>query len=332
MKKHFLLFSNCVITKGASRCIISDLQNGFYIFIPHFFADIIESLKELTIEEFCILNKEFSNKYIVEKIQALIDLDLGHYTTTKSAFPAINEKFETPYQIQDCIIELSEKNYVYRKKIMNELTVLGCQSLEMRAYDFFSLDKIGKTLENINTTRIRNVEIYIKHHASKTINYYLSFLEKYNIISRLVIHSCSNKTNLNFKHNRIFFTIKTISNSKCCGEISPELFTINLSAYLESLNFNSCLNKKISLDINGKIKNCPSMSEVYGDIESDSLIEIVLKSQFKKLWTVNKDTISVCKDCEFRYICSDCRAFISNKHDKPVNCNYDPYTMSYIKR
>ena len=35
------------------------------------------------------------------------------------------------------------------------------------------------------------------------------------------------------------------------------------------------------------------------------------------------------KDCEFRYICTDCRVFIqedANILSKPLKCNYNPYT------
>jgi hypothetical protein len=37
----------------------------------------------------------------------------------------------------------------------------------------------------------------------------------------------------------------------------------------------------------------------------------------------------VCKDCEFRYICTDCRAYLEdpyNEYSKPLKCGYDPYT------
>ncbi|HLT42986.1 MAG TPA: hypothetical protein VKZ95_09805, partial [Sphingobacteriaceae bacterium] len=38
--------------------------------------------------------------------------------------------------------------------------------------------------------------------------------------------------------------------------------------------------------------------------------------------------VDVCKDCEFRYICQDCRAYLKNSDDlysKPLKCTYNPY-------
>ena len=35
------------------------------------------------------------------------------------------------------------------------------------------------------------------------------------------------------------------------------------------------------------------------------------------------------KDCEFRYICTDCRAYVEDPEDilsKPLKCGYNPYT------
>jgi hypothetical protein len=53
---------------------------------------------------------------------------------------------------------------------------------------------------------------------------------------------------------------------------------------------------------------------------------------FKDAWSINKDEILVCRDCEFRYICSDCRVFIEDPHNiysKPAKCKYDPYSATW---
>src|SRR5690606_41800509 len=95
------------------------------------------------------------------------------------------------------------------------------------------------------------------------------------------------------------------------------------------LAHNSCLNRKISIDAEGNIKNCPSMSESFGNVQDTSLLEAIEKPGFKKYWNITKDKIHVCKDCEFRYICTDCRAYINDPADilsKPLKCGYNPYT------
>jgi SPASM domain peptide maturase of grasp-with-spasm system len=93
----------------------------------------------------------------------------------------------------------------------------------------------------------------------------------------------------------------------------------------------------MGIDINGNIKNCPLMPEKFGNIHQSSLEEILIKSDFKKYWNLTKDKIEICKDCEFRYICTDCRAFTQRTHknkenldiSKPLKCGYDPYTCTW---
>lgn len=119
-----------------------------------------------------------------------------------------------------------------------------------------------------------------------------------------------------------------------CGCINLNNLNINRSFYIEALNYNSCLHKKISIDYEGNIKNCPSMVKNFGNIKQTSLRKALLNNDFKEYWDVNKDEIEVCKDCEFRYVCTDCRAYTEKGEDnlgtinlsKPLKCGYDPYT------
>jgi radical SAM protein with 4Fe4S-binding SPASM domain len=56
-------------------------------------------------------------------------------------------------------------------------------------------------------------------------------------------------------------------------------------------------------------------------------IDVVNRTDFTKFWNISKDQISVCQDCEFRYVCQDCRAFTldNNLYSKPAKCTYNPY-------
>jgi SPASM domain peptide maturase of grasp-with-spasm system len=71
------------------------------------------------------------------------------------------------------------------------------------------------------------------------------------------------------------------------------------------------------------------MTESFGNIKETTLMEALEKPGFKKCWDINKDKIHVCKDCEFRYACTDCRAYVEDPADilsKPLKCGYNPYT------
>lgn len=78
------------------------------------------------------------------------------------------------------------------------------------------------------------------------------------------------------------------------------------------------------------------MPESFGNIHNTSLENVIKNPEFKKYWNITKDHIETCKDCEFRYICTDCRAFTDKTHNKdgldtskPLKCGYDPYTNKW---
>ena len=74
------------------------------------------------------------------------------------------------------------------------------------------------------------------------------------------------------------------------------------------------------------------MQKVYGHIEEYSLQAALTDPEFKSYWGITKDKINSCKVCEFRYMCSDCRAYVENPNDlysKPLKCGYDPYTTKW---
>ena len=71
------------------------------------------------------------------------------------------------------------------------------------------------------------------------------------------------------------------------------------------------------------------MQKSYGSVKTNSLADVVNNKDFRTLWGVTKDDVDVCRDCEFRYICTDCRAYTQDtesQHSKPIKCDYDPYT------
>lgn len=80
------------------------------------------------------------------------------------------------------------------------------------------------------------------------------------------------------------------------------------------------------------------MQQNFGNIKDTTLEEALNHPDFKKYWNVNKDMIEVCKDCEFRHICTDCRAYTERTHfdgeidlSKPLKCGYNPYTNEWAE-
>ena len=171
-------------------------------------------------------------------------------------------------------------------------------------------------------SHLTSFNVYLEYDDCRTEDEYVLFLTQHQWINVLV---------LNFPYSRkrknISFLTENFSLSNC-GIIDKKYFVNNLPFFTEAQHHNTCLNRKICIDENGDIKNCPAMKQSYGNIRTTTLKEAIEKPGFKDCWTISKDQIDVCKDCEFRYMCTDCRAFIkdpANPYSQPAKCTYNPY-------
>jgi SPASM domain peptide maturase of grasp-with-spasm system len=153
------------------------------------------------------------------------------------------------------------------------------------------------------------------------------------VITRIVVHSSP------FESSRIAeplpISVRFVKNRASvasCGQVSPRYFSLFLEHFTEAQHFNTCLNRKISVTVDGQIKPCPSLKESYGNTRETSLLRVLEEPRLVQISRITKDQVAVCRDCEFRYICTDCRAFISDAEDpfsKPAKCSYNPYTAKW---
>lgn len=100
--------------------------------------------------------------------------------------------------------------------------------------------------------------------------------------------------------------------------------------FIKNVSGNSCLQGKMNITCDGYVSPC-IMSERFIDnkynIKNNSLKEIIDKYLMERFWKISRDYIKVCKDCEYRYTCKDCRAVEGSVEDlyQKCNCNYNPY-------
>jgi SPASM domain peptide maturase of grasp-with-spasm system len=168
-------------------------------------------------------------------------------------------------------------------------------------------------------------------------------VSNYPYVSHIYVYSSPKIDIINFSNpsenhfplvlGHIYFIDYDFNDGACCGIINQDYLdysSIHLHNKLHTRN--GCLDRKISVDRFWNIKNCPSMKNSYGKVGEISIREVITKDSFKSFGFINKDSISICKMCEFRYNCTDCRAFITDESDiysKPLKCGYNPYTCTW---
>jgi len=334
-QKYFKLFANCIPVKGAKRNIICDLQKGSIFFIPNFAYDLLIECKSKSVSE---IKQHFNNEYnqeLDDYFDDFISKELGFYTTQPENFPELDTKWESPSIINNAIIEYSSEINQHLQSLISQLNVLGCKYIEIRFYNKVSNIEIENVISNFEKSKIRSISLLIQYNSDMNARWLKQLLLKYQRIGDMLLSNISTDNPLRneLSESIVSFSDSQINSETHCGAVSPDYFLSNISLFFESMAFNTCLNKKIAICKDGKIKNCPSMSEDFGNISSTPIVEAIFQKDFKKLWKINKDEILVCQDCEFRYICTDCRAYIEDPqkiNSKPLKCNYDPYSGVWL--
>ncbi len=336
---HFKLHTNCKITKGHNRSIISDFQRLKTLLIPNEAVEIIEKLnsERISINEVVIQYGQENEEIILEYLNFFVENELGFFCqkTDFKLYPEMSTEYLIPNMIHNAVIENEEFDIKKLTVILNQLHQLGCNFLHIYFKPIINVREIQELNELIQSLRFISFELTINFdilHFNQIIDFYK---QNENKLAALTFYN--SPYNQTFKFGvlslfEIYYVEKDISNFNSCGIVEPKNFVSHQDNYLESLNHNSCLHKKIAIDKEGNIKNCPAMGQCFGNIKNTTLKQAVGKANFKKYWNITKDQVDTCKDCEFRHICTDCRAFVEDPNSdfsKPLKCGYNPYTNEW---
>lgn len=328
----FKLFANCIPVDGASRSTICDLQRGEIHIIPNDLYLILQELEIKSIEKIKEIYGEDNIFVICEYIDFLIEKELGFICDEDEVelFPKLDIHFEAHSEVMNAIIDVDQYEQPF-EKIIAELSYLRCSYLEIRCFSIVSMNFLNNIMKLLEGSPIKGVIFFVMYSPQLTEQEIATFCGNYLRVKSVTVHStpflyissCNSIDNKN-----IIFISEIIKDERHCGFINPKYFSINIETFSESQKHNTCLNNKLSIDKNGYIRNCPASKNNFGHIESNFLIDVIRNSVFTSSWHINKNEIDICKICEFRHVCTDCRALIKDENNflsKPINCTYDPY-------
>lgn len=342
MKSNYLkLFANCKIVIGNKRSTICDLQRNKFILIPNSLANLFDVNDVLDLKEILKNIDKESHEILNDYLELLNKNELIFPCTKKEIlkFPVLNLEFDFPATISNMILDYDRNSKHNFKFILDNYNIpLNCRYIQLRFFDEIEYSELIKIIELINQSFVRTVDLILKEKMIIDDDF-IQWVLKNRKIRSITIHSSKNTKIIHEGLDGfgiIVTTKQNISSNNHCGIISHNLFNIAIESFTESQHHNSCLNRKLSIDANGNIKNCPSMSQSFGNIKDTSLEEALNHPDFKKHWNVTKDQIEACKDCEFRHICTDCRAYTERTTfdgdidlSKPLKCGYNPYTNEW---
>jgi len=324
MTEVYLLFDCCKIIRGYSRSMILDVQRKVFYFLPNDMLAFIDADGVVKEEAGSAPLMEF---LLEEELAFKCDSNLAHqFIAPKSS------TWNYPARISNAIVCSRGFDKEYLESIVHQLTeALQCKYIEFRFEAPLSPSEIEQVISYLSGLNLFTCSLCISlQNISADLQQLEQLLQNNRRLIKTIVFNypkelaISNTTN----YGNIFFTTAK-SPALSCGLVSQKLFTLHQSHYNESLLHNTCLNRKIAIGADGSIKNCPGMAKGYGNIKDTALIDVVNDPEFQKLWHIKKDDIDKCRDCEFRHICTDCRAFRddpANLYSAPLKCGYDPYT------
>ena len=333
-KKYLELYANCIPEKGICRAVIFDLQKKIFYFIPLSLYKFLKEARNKSINAILDRHTKNERKILQEYINFIISNNLGHLSdqNAKIHLPPLPVFFDSPSQITNAIYDYSIINKQYLNTFLLDLVELRCLNVQIRFFEEIDSSTVEHVEEVIATYSNVIFELIVICNERFDFSYWKKVLYKYsNIVTVTVFNVTKDATNIIDRTNKktLFIRHETSVNKHNCGQVTSEYFAINIHHYTESILYNTCLNRKLSVDKNGFLCNCPSMSKKFGHISQANLKDCIEEQEFKDMWGISKSHIQTCNICEFKRVCTDCRAYLldpTNLNSKPLKCGYDPYT------
>jgi SPASM domain peptide maturase of grasp-with-spasm system len=338
MNKYLPLFGNVQIISGNQRSLVVDTFRNKYYLVPNTFATFVKRHKKNRIQDIYSKYPDTQWEIITEYIDFLIQKDLVYLTDNPldiKKFSSMSLEWDYYGLICNFVLELRSMEILKSMhEVITELNEHSCMYIQLIFHCTLKNSDLYKIAEFFKETEFISIELFFQYEEQNKLENIDHFFLIHQRFSKITLFNSPLEKIQNFMQgfSSLIHSSQNDINSIRCGLIDPIFFTTNLLHFTESQHHNTCLNRKISIDINGDIKNCPSMAKSYGNIRDTKLIDVVNNPEFQKVWHIKKDEINKCKDCEFRHICTDCRAYIENPDDQysaPLKCGYNPYTCEW---
>jgi SPASM domain peptide maturase of grasp-with-spasm system len=332
------IFSDCIPVKGYKRGCIYDLNRRSFLYVPN---SLIDFLYENEGKSRQVILNSYSNNDLSTINEYFIffennDIIFWIKKELFSNFPKVDLHWDYPSIISNAIIDIHSIDEYNIPKTLLKLQKLGCNHIQIRSYMPLRMEQFTSMLESFSDSSFLSIEIITKFTSKNSLNEIKLFLRNEKRIKALIFHSSKknviiNERELNSMGNLVF-TKQIINTPNDCHNNSVDYMNVMMEHYTEAQSFHTYFNRKVAIDSDGNIKNCTSQIISFGNVDKHDLETIVSKKEFQKLWFVNKDQTMICKDCEYRYMCTDSRVPVKVgpklwKHNQ--ECNYNPYIAKW---
>lgn len=346
-RDYLVLFETCQIIEGRNRNIIIDYAHDSIYDLGKEHVQLLNLLKTNPILKVqAEFEDEESMNNFEEFLKFLISQEMAFVTHYPENFPKISKHLHNDsLRIIDSIIEISPTSQMEDiDKFCYEISELGCQEIVVWLVSGpIAHTSIKNVLDILQKYEFCYIEVHGMHIGEMTQRKIAwSLVEQYACLKRIYLYSSDKADRVDVVNQmngfapmslgEIIYVKEDFEDGQCCGQI--HFNSLDFSGYWVAnmlLKKNGCLYKKISLTKDGTIRNCPCLNVAYGHIQNTAVKYVIQSKKFRLWGDIRKDDIHVCKECEYRYNCTDCRAFrlSSDLLSKPAKCKYNPITSTW---
>ncbi|RKH42931.1 grasp-with-spasm system SPASM domain peptide maturase [Corallococcus sp. AB050B] len=334
----FRLFPSCRLVEGTAYCAVYDLERRRLFRFHRSYLALFQqaaSPEGLDVAELEGLEGA-ARQRAREAVAFLREHELGHDLDEFSArhIAPLADVWDAPEPITNAIIDVDGTEHDW-DALSSGLRALQCRALQIRSYGgVLDPTAIERALAVFATSTLQQVEILARWSpAFEALDWPALFL-RHRLLVGVELHGAPRDEQFDagsaaaFTRRPVRLRTASVDGPQACGRIvAGALSTPSVALFSELRRHNGCLNRKLSIRADGEICNCPSMRAGYGR-DLGRLREIAESPAFRGVWDLKKDDLKVCRGCEFRYVCTDCRAYLESDRStaKPARCGYDPAT------
>lgn len=343
---YLLIFNDVIMSKGYSQSVLYDLSEKRLFRVPNSVIEFVDILRCNTIGETLKAFSEKERAILISYVKFLIFNKLARLVTDIEQFGK-QEQYLQGFKeslmisttiIDSAIIDIKATSSYNIQKFIKRLTSFRCTKVLLRFWES-NMDFFEKAMSSIRTSNsIVHVDVYL---PMEMYTHIVPVITQECKLFNILVFRCDTSS-ISFINPDVTDLRKTIYKSTKqslgptdCGNISfGKTALIPRKDYvLRNIFVNSCLYKKISVDSDGFVKNCPSMKHHFGHIDSIDLGRVIKDDSFRKYWYITKDKIDVCSVCQYKYSCFDCRAYTENGklYGRPNKCQFSTLLNKWNK-
>jgi SPASM domain peptide maturase of grasp-with-spasm system len=278
INEYIHLYSNCRVVKGAQRSVLWNLSSGNFELIPNDLAELIPTLYHTRVLDIYERFGQDSKPILDSYFELITGQDYGFYSNTPATGmddPGRHfEQWDFPSRVASAIFDFNCSHVDALKLAVCQLATIGCHTLQLRFFNSEPVEVVQDMIAYVSDLKAFHgisivcdmIAINLPDQTALKL-----FMRQFPLITEIVLYNAGKHQFIDAsKSGYSILYIQQALSENSCGCIGPFYFNRQKTHYAESLQHNTCLNRKISVDQEGNIKNCPSMKSAYGNIYDTS--------------------------------------------------------------